>query len=240
MRPKPKEADVMFFGIWNTARANKENIFYSILTIFLLERVRRGWNRIEARGRENNLSALEITRKQQTFTFNAALLYALPFLLPTVKYIFRSMDELSQYVSGLAALNNVWVFVGLLVLTEALLSIVIYNLLGIYVERMNGALGFFKKIGRSVVDGSRVAVQTVGIEAPARFARLYSGIRRTAHGAAATTVQRGRSAARSVRGALRRIGGGVGSKAARSINARTTAVRSVLRRRNAVQEIRHS
>jgi hypothetical protein len=215
----------MFLGIWNTARSNKANIFYTILTIFLLERVRRGWNRIESRGREKNLSALEIERKQQTFTFNAALLYALPFLLPTVKYIFRSMDELSQYVSGLAALNNVWVFVGILVLTEGLLSIVIYNLLGIYVERMNGALCFFKNIGRSVVDGSRIAVQTVGVEAPAR---LYSGVRRTVHGAAATTVQCGRSAARSARGALRRIGGGVGSgakTAARSISARTTAAR---------------
>jgi hypothetical protein len=188
----------MFLGIWNTARANKENIFYTILTIFLLERVRRGWNRIEARGRENNLSAPEIDRKQQTFTFNAALLYALPFLLPTVKYIYRSMDELSQYVSGLAALNNVWVFVGILVLTQGLLSIVIYNLLGIYVERMNGALGFFKKIGRSMVDGSKVAVQTVGIEAPARCARLYGGVRNTVRGAVASSVQRGRLAARSV------------------------------------------
>jgi hypothetical protein len=26
----------MFLGLWNTARANKENIFYTILTIFLL------------------------------------------------------------------------------------------------------------------------------------------------------------------------------------------------------------
>ena len=66
----------MFFGIWDKARANKENIFYTILTIFLLERVRRGWNRIESKGKERNLSAIEIERKQQTFTFHAALLYA--------------------------------------------------------------------------------------------------------------------------------------------------------------------
>jgi hypothetical protein len=53
--------------------------------------------------------------------------------------------------------------------TELFLSIVIYNLLGIYVDRMNGALGFFRKIGRSVVDGSRIAV-AVGGQAPRRVA----------------------------------------------------------------------
>lgn len=179
----------MFFGIWDKARANKENIFYTILTIFLLERVRRGWNRIEARGKANNRSADEIERKQQTFTFGAALLYALPFLLPTVKYIYQSIAELSQYVPGLSVLNNVWTFFVLLFLAEALLSIIIYNLLGIYVERMNGALGFFKNLGRSVVDGSKVAVRAVGVEAPAR---LYGGVRSTVRGLASSAVRRTR------------------------------------------------
>jgi hypothetical protein len=179
----------MFFGIWDKARANKENIFYTILTIFLLERVRRGWNRIEAKGKASNHSADEIERKQQTFTFGAALLYALPFLLPTVKYIYRSVAELSQYVSGLSVLNNVWAFLVVLILAQALLSIIIYNILGIYVERMNGALGFFKKLGRSVVDGSKVAVHTVGVEAPAR---LYGGVRNTVIGAASSAMRRTR------------------------------------------------
>jgi hypothetical protein len=170
----------MLFGIWDKARANKENIFYTILTIFLLERVRRGWNRIEADGKSGNRTPDEIERKQQTFTFGAALLYALPFLLPTVKYIYRSISELSQYVSGLSVLNNLWAFFVVLLLTETLLSILIYNLLGIYIERMNGALGFFRKLGRSVVDGSKVAVHTVGVEAPAR---LYGRIRNTLAGA---------------------------------------------------------
>ncbi len=164
----------MFFGIWNKARANKENIFYTILTIFLLERVRWGWNRIETKGRADNHSFDVIERRQQTFTFTAAVLYALPFLLPAVKYIYRSIAELSQYVPGLSVLNNVWAFFAIVIAMEVLLSILIYNLLGIYVERMNAALGFFRKLGRSVVDGSRVAVHAVSVEAPAR---LYGGIR---------------------------------------------------------------
>jgi hypothetical protein len=190
-----KEDDTMFLGIWNKARANKENIFYTILTIFLLERVRRGWNRIEARGKADNQSSEEIERRQQTFTFKAALLYALPFLLPTVKYLYRSIGELSQYVPGLTVLNSLWAFFVLIALTEALLSIVIYNLLGIYVERMNGALGFFRKLGRSVIDGSKIAVHTVGVEAPAR---LYGGVRSTVKGMALSGARRARRLAARV------------------------------------------
>jgi hypothetical protein len=190
-----KEGDTMFFGIWDKARANKENIFYTIVTIFLLERVRRGWNRIEAKGKSNNHSADEIERRQQTFTFGAALLYSLPFLLPTVKYVYRSIAELSQYVHGLTALNNVWAFFAVLILAEAVLSIIIYNLLGIYVDRMNGALGFFKHLGRSVVDGSKVAVYAVGVEAPAR---IYSGVRNTVRTMTASALRRTRRLATRV------------------------------------------
>ena len=86
-------------------------------------------------------------------------------------------------------LNNIWAFLVVLILAEALLSIIIYNLLGIYVDRMNSALGFFKKLGRSVVDGSRVAVHTVGVEAPAR---LYGGVRNTIRDAASSAVRRTR------------------------------------------------
>ena len=179
----------MLFGIWDKARANKENIFYTILTIFLLERVRRGWNRIESKGRAENRAFDEIERRQQTFTFGAALLYAVPFLLPAVKYIYRSIAELSQYVPGLAVLNNVWVFFAVVIAVEALLSVLIYNLLGIYVERMNGALGFFRKLGRSVVDGSKVAAHTVGVEAPSR---LYGGIRNGVVRTASSVLRRTR------------------------------------------------
>lgn len=189
----------MFVRFW----AHKENIFYTILTIFLLERVRRGWNRISARGRLENLSEDEIEKKQQTYTFGAALLYALPFLLPTVKYIYGSIGELSRQVPGLTVLNNVWAFAVILVAAEALLAIVIYNLLGIYVERMNGALGFFRKLGRSVIDGSKVAVHNVRADTASRLAkgvRLLEG--------ASSTVYRHASAFAG--GPARRVREGIG------------------------------
>lgn len=148
----------MLLGFWNTAKANKENIIYTVLTIFLLERVRRGWNRIAARARAANLPAEDAERRQQWFAFRAALLYALPLVLPGVKYFYRSVDELSGYVHGLGVLSSLWALAAVTLATEALLAVVIYNLLGIYIERMNAALGFFRSMGRSVVDGSKLAV----------------------------------------------------------------------------------
>jgi len=157
------------FGFFSVARANKENILYTIVTIFLLERVRRGWNRIDARGRNQNQARDTVERRQQWFMFGAAFLYALPFVVPVVKYLYRSVDELSGYVPGLVVLSSVWAFALVALATELFLAVVIYNLLGIYVDRMNSALGFFRKIGRSVVDGSKLAVQAGG-EAPRRVA----------------------------------------------------------------------
>jgi hypothetical protein len=152
----------MFFGVWNKARANKENIVYAIVTIFLLERVRTGWNRVDERGRKKGIDRLETGRRQNNLVVKASLLYALPFVLPIVKYIYRSIEELSWSVQGLVLLKNTWVFFGVVALTECFLAIVIYNLLMIYVERMNAAIGFFTKIGRNIWDGSRMAVQVSG------------------------------------------------------------------------------
>jgi len=183
----------MFMGLWGSAKANKENIFYTVLTIFLLERVRRGWNRIGERGRDHGWPREETERAQETFALKAALLYALPLVLPVVKYIFRSLHELSSYVGGLERLANVWALVVVAVAVEAFLAIVIFNLLGIYVERMNAALGFFRRIGRSVVDGSREAVVS-GVQAGAR------GVTARVRVLARSTIGGGR---RLTRGAVR-------------------------------------
>jgi hypothetical protein len=147
------------FGFWNSARANKENIFYAIVTIVLLERVRCGWNRADTAGRRDGLSKPQIERRQRNLVVKAALLYALLLVLPVVKYIFRSIDELSWTVQGLTVLKNMWVFLAISLLTEGFLAIVIYNLLRVYVDRMNAAIGFFTKIGRNIWDGSKSAVQ---------------------------------------------------------------------------------
>lgn len=149
----------MFFGAWNRARDNKESIFYAIVTIFLLERVRTGWNKIESKGRREGRSREAIERRQNNLVVEAAFLYALPLLLPVVKYIYRSIEELSWSVQGLVVLKNTWAFFGIVVVTECLLAILIYNLLKIYVDRMNSAIGFFTKIGRNIWDGSKTAVQ---------------------------------------------------------------------------------
>ena len=148
----------MVFGFLNKARDNKENILYAIVTVVLLERVRTGWNRIDSRGRKSGVGPLDIRMKQWQFLVKAALLYAIPFLLPVVKYIYRSIEELSWSVPGLAVLQSTWAFFTIVVLVECLVALVIFNLLKIYIDRMNGALSFFKEIGRNIWDGSKMAV----------------------------------------------------------------------------------
>ena len=141
----------MFFGVWNSARANKANILYALVTVFLLERVRTGWNRLESAGRRHDLGPDQIEKKQKRLVVGASLLYALPLLLPVIKYIYRSIEELSWSVPGLLALKNAWAFWGLVFATECFLALIIYHLLVIYVDRMNAAVGFFKAIGRNAV-----------------------------------------------------------------------------------------
>lgn len=149
----------MFFGFWNKAKDNKENIFYAIVTVFLLERVRTGWNKIESGGRKSGAGLGDIRLKQWQFLVKAALLYAIPLLLPVVKYIYRSIEELSWSVEGLVVLKSTWAFFVILFLVECFLALIIFNLLKIYIDRMNTALGFFAKIGRNIWDGSKMAVQ---------------------------------------------------------------------------------
>jgi hypothetical protein len=152
----------MFFGFLNKARANKENIVYAIVTIVLLERVRTGWNKHESLGRKKGMAPDDIRWDQWKFLVKASLLYALPFLLPVVKYIYRSIDELSWSVQGLVVLKSTWVFFGVVVFVQCFVAIVIFNLLKVYVDRMNSAIGFFTKIGRNIWDGSKMAVQVSG------------------------------------------------------------------------------
>lgn len=168
----------MLFGFLNKARDNKENIFYAIVTIVLLERVRTGWNKLESLGRKAGKAPDDIRWNQWKFLVKASLLYALPFLLPAVKYIYRSIDELSWSVQGLVVLKSTWVFFVVVGLTEFFVAIVIFNLLKVYIDRMNSAISFFTKIGRNIWDGSKMAVQVGGNVG----SRVVGGVRGLATG----------------------------------------------------------
>jgi len=189
----------MFFGVLNTARNNKENIFYAILTIFLLERVRTGWNKIQSRAHKQNIEPPAVRRRQNEFVMKAAFLYALLPLLPVVKYIYRSIEELSWSVPGLAVLKTTPAFFVILVLAECFLAVVIFNLLRIYIERMNTAIGFFSKIGRNIWDGSKAAVHAgghVGSRVAGGLKNLSAGAVSTATGAWSRTKTTSRRSAR--------------------------------------------
>ena len=201
----------MFFGVLNTARNNKENIFYAILTIFLLERVRTGWNKIQSRAHKQNIEPPAVRRRQNEFVMKAAFLYALLPLLPVVKYIYRSIEELAWSVPGLLVLKTTPAFFVILLLTECFLAVVIFNLLRIYIDRMNAATNFFTKIGRNIWDGSKAAVQVssnVGSRVAGGLKSVSTGAVSTATGAWSRTKSASRRSAtkllRSPR-ALRRL-----------------------------------
>jgi hypothetical protein len=176
----------MLFGMWNR---NKENILYAIVTIFLLERVRTGWNKVETRGRKSGVTKPDIELRQDRLVVRAAFLYALPLLLPVVKYIYRSIAELSYTVQGLAVMKNIWVFFGVAVVVECFIALIIYNLLKIYIDRMNAAIGFFATIGRNIWDGSKVAVQ-VSSDLGSKVAGGVRGLVANAWGTARQTTSR--------------------------------------------------
>ncbi|MCD4782092.1 MAG: hypothetical protein K8S27_16325 [Candidatus Omnitrophica bacterium] len=143
-----------------TAKDKKESIIYTVLTIVLMESVRIKCNRIENHGKKNNLTTLQITKRQNKFIFKASLLYSLLLLLPTSNYISNSIQKLFSNVE-VHFFKSFWFPVLILIISEVFLSIIILSLLKLYVEKMNKALGFFKKIGRSVWDGSKLVVSEV-------------------------------------------------------------------------------
>lgn len=182
----------MMFGMWNSARANRENILYAVVTIFLLERVRGAWNRV---GREAK-GEVAAQRRRDLVT-KASLLYALPLVLPVVKYIYRSIEELSWTVPGLVVLKSTWVFLGTVIAVECFLAVVIYNLLNVYIERMNSALGFFSRLGRNIRDGSRMAVDASAVWG----GRMAEGVRAVGTG----TVGRVRRTTAAASGLVSRV-----------------------------------
>jgi hypothetical protein len=201
----------MFFGVWNKARDNKENIIYAIVTIVLLERVRTAWNKADSDGRKRGLPAARIEMLQRNLVIKASMLYGVLLVLPIVKYIFRSIEELSWTIQGLAVLKSTWAFFAVVLLTELFLAVVIYNLLRVYVDRMNAAVGFFTAIGRNIWDGSKMAVQ-VGSDVGSRVA---GGVR--------SAASRARSGIGGVSSASKRL-----TAAAYGVGVKTT---SRLRRR---------
>jgi|GEM_PF-2872272 len=149
----------MLMELFGPIRAHRRGIVSTIVALFLLERVRRGWNRISRRMHAAHHSRQRVESAQQGYLFRAALLYAVPFVLPTVKYLYRSASELSTYVHTPALVSSGWVLAGVCISVELFIAVIAYNLLGIYVERVNCTVAPIERVGRSVVGTSRGVVR---------------------------------------------------------------------------------
>lgn len=163
-------------GILKKANENKESIIYTILTIVFLECVRIEYNKIQSSGEKNNLNGDEIYGKQKYLTIKASLIYSLIFLLPLSKYVSNSIQQLFSNVD-LQIFKTLFFPIAVIIFSEIFLAVVIFNLLGLYIKKMNTALNFFKTIRRSIVDGSKIVADGVRkpMESGMAIGKRFSG-----------------------------------------------------------------
>ncbi|MBU1043252.1 MAG: hypothetical protein KJ915_02500 [Candidatus Omnitrophica bacterium] len=153
-----------------------------------------GYNKIEDSGRRNNINDAIILNKQRFLLGGSSLLYALLFLLPILTYVYNCIGDLCFHVKALEFLKSIPFFFIILFLIEGFLATVIYNFLKIYIEKMNTAIGFFKKIGRSVRDGSKLAVQA----SSDLGSKVVSGVKHVSRSAVKTTKTMSKKSVKSI------------------------------------------
>jgi len=140
-------------------RPNRDSILYTIMVLTGLELVRRRHNKIEDQGRKLNWEDEEIKRKQHSFLIKGSLCFAvllfvvllMVVILPLIRQIVNTIDEMDF----LKARNTFFV---ICVLGYGLSVIIALNLFKIYISQVNQAREFFKRLGRSAWDGSKLIV----------------------------------------------------------------------------------
>ncbi len=152
----------MIQAVFASLRAHRRGIVTTLVTILLLERVRRGCRRIERAAREAGEDEARTRSRRDAFLFRAALLYAAPFVLPVVKYLYRSAAELGRWVDFGAGASSPWVFAGVVAAAWGFLAVVAFNLLGIYVELPRRMAREVRRAGRRAAEPVAQAARRVG------------------------------------------------------------------------------
>jgi len=167
---------------FSSLRRNKENILYFILTILCLEYVRTHYNKLEDAARENSWNKKALRKKQASLLTSAVLIYGLFFALIILNFLISLTHKVTTVYPGVVFLkSNIALIVNLL-LSYAVAVIIIGILLPRYIKVMNGFANFWKKIGRSAWDGTKVVAKAPGRVAGAAKDKIYKGAKKT-HGA---------------------------------------------------------
>ena len=141
-------------------KRNKESVIYFIVSILLLETVRVKHNKIEKKHEGAKDARDAVASEQKTLLIKAALVYAV-FLFWLIFDYFISLSGkiTSVYPQTQSLKSNVALFLNGLV-SYVLTFLILRFLLELYVKKMNEAFGFWKKLGRSAIDGTVAIVQT--------------------------------------------------------------------------------
>ncbi len=139
-------------------RKNKENIIYFIVSLLLLETVRVKYNKLVQKEQFEKQAGGSVVRRQKMLLMKASFLYAI--------FLFWLMFDYFTTLSGKISLvypqahylkTNMALFLNG-ILSYGLTAWLIRFLLELYIMKMNEAFGFWKKLGRSAIDGTKAIV----------------------------------------------------------------------------------
>jgi len=137
-------------------KKNKENILYAIVTAVLLETVRVKHNLLEDRGRKENWGDDNLQNERKSLINKASLLYGILVALILVNIPISLTDKITNVYPDTMFLKTNMALIIVLVVTYFASVMLTKVLLYQYIKWMNGLIGFWKKLGRSAWDGTKV------------------------------------------------------------------------------------
>lgn len=147
---------------FSNLRRNKETILYFILTILCLEYVRRKHNKLEDTARRENWNKNFLQHKQNLLLIKAGMFYAIFFSLVLLNVLSALTAKITSVYSGTDFLRTNIALGIELILSYILSLIIIKFVLRNYIRTFNKLADFWRKLGRSAWDGTKIVIQTPG------------------------------------------------------------------------------
>lgn len=146
-------------AFFSSVRRDKETILYFIITILCLEHVRRKHNKLEDAARKENWSKGFLQHKQNLLVIKAGMIYAIFFSLALIGAFSTLTDKITSVYSGTDFLKT-GLALGIELILSYILSLMVLKFaLRSYIRMFNKFTSFWKKLGRSAWDGTKIVAQ---------------------------------------------------------------------------------
>lgn len=158
-------------------KKNKETILYFIVSVLLLETVRVRYNRLTREDREAPADVRKKGLRARILIVKAALAYAVFLSWILFDYFTTLSGKITAvYPQAQYLKTNMALFLNGF-LSYMLTVFLLRFLLELYITRMNEALEFWKKLGRSALDGTKAFVNVPLRAGTAVKDKLVDGVR---------------------------------------------------------------